>query len=53
MWRGEYVKMIRPTATNCKLDDMLKGKECTEDGIHGGKTEFGMGGIGAKRISHL
>ncbi len=36
---GEYVEMVRPIITNCKLFDMRKGKECTDNG----KYEFGMG----------
>jgi hypothetical protein len=38
--------MVRPIATNHKLDNMRKGKERTEDGIHGGKTKLGIGEIG-------
>jgi hypothetical protein len=36
---GVYAKMVRPIVTNCKLDDMRKGKESTGDGEY----KFGMG----------
>jgi hypothetical protein len=36
---GGYAQMARPIATDCKLGNMRKGKECMDNG----KYEFGMG----------